>query len=100
MPSTWDMYATDGDGDGKSDPYNPHDAIHAAARYLQAGVCDVALVGGTEGVRVYDTADGHLVAQPFAEIQCEVVVDVDEAGDVFRPLDISRHPKDRVRHSA
>ena len=36
MPSTWDMYATDGDGDGKSDPYNPHDAIHAAARYLQA----------------------------------------------------------------
>lgn len=36
MPSTWDMYATDGNGDGKSDPYNPHDAIHAAARYLQA----------------------------------------------------------------
>lgn len=36
MPSTWDMYATDGDGDGKTDPYNPHDAIHAAARYLQA----------------------------------------------------------------
>ena len=36
MPSTWDMYATDGDGDGKSDPYNPKDAIHAAARYLQA----------------------------------------------------------------
>jgi len=36
MPSTWDMYATDGDGDGKSDPYNPTDAIHAAARYLQA----------------------------------------------------------------
>ena len=36
MPSTWDMYATDGDGDGKTDPYNPKDAIHAAARYLQA----------------------------------------------------------------
>lgn len=36
MPSTWDMYATDGDGDGKTDPYNPRDAIHAAARYLQA----------------------------------------------------------------
>jgi len=36
MPSTWDMYATDGDGDGKTDPYNPRDAIHAAARYLKA----------------------------------------------------------------
>lgn len=36
MPSTWEMYATDGDGDGKTDPYNPRDAIHAAARYLQA----------------------------------------------------------------
>ncbi|MGB0120089.1 MAG: lytic murein transglycosylase [Solirubrobacterales bacterium] len=36
MPATWDSYATDGDDDGKSDPYNPADAIHAAARYLQA----------------------------------------------------------------
>jgi len=36
MPATWESYATDGDGDGKSDPYNPKDAIHAAARYLQA----------------------------------------------------------------
>ena len=29
--------AIDGDGDGKADPYNPADAIHAAARYLQRG---------------------------------------------------------------
>ena len=36
MPATWDMYATDGDGDGTADPYNASDAIHAAARYLQA----------------------------------------------------------------
>lgn len=36
MPATWETYATDGDGDGTSDPYNPTDAIHAAARYLQA----------------------------------------------------------------
>jgi hypothetical protein len=27
-------YATDGDGDGIADPWNPHDAVHAAARYL------------------------------------------------------------------
>ncbi len=36
MPATWDMYGTDGDGDGKADPYNPKDAITSAARYLQA----------------------------------------------------------------
>lgn len=36
MPSTWDMYGTDANGDKKKDPYNPVDAICAAARYLQA----------------------------------------------------------------
>jgi len=36
MPATWDMYGTDGDGDGEADPYNPKDAITSAARYLQA----------------------------------------------------------------
>lgn len=36
MPATWDMYGTDGDGDGKDDPYNPRDAIHSAANYLSA----------------------------------------------------------------
>ncbi len=37
MPSTWDIYGVDADGDGKADPNNPQDAIFAAARYLQAG---------------------------------------------------------------
>jgi len=35
-PSTWDLYATDGDGDGAADAYDPADAIPAAARYLLA----------------------------------------------------------------
>ena len=34
--STRDGYATDGDGDGVADVWNPADAIHAAARYLHA----------------------------------------------------------------
>lgn len=29
-------YGTDGDGDGIADPWNPYDAVHAAARYLVA----------------------------------------------------------------
>ena len=36
MPSTWAMYGTDGNEDGRKDPYNPVDAIFAAARYLKA----------------------------------------------------------------
>jgi hypothetical protein len=36
MPSTWDRYGVDANDDGISDPYNPVDAIFAAARYLRA----------------------------------------------------------------
>ena len=36
MPATWKMYGTDGNKDGRKDPYNPVDAIFAAARYLKA----------------------------------------------------------------
>jgi hypothetical protein len=35
-PSTWDSYGVDGDHDGKTSPFDPQDAIPAAARYLQA----------------------------------------------------------------
>jgi len=36
MPATWTDWGTDGNGDGTKDPYNPWDAIVAAARYLKA----------------------------------------------------------------
>src|SRR5918994_7811617 len=36
MPSTWQRWGMDADGDGIADPWNPHDAIFAAARYLAA----------------------------------------------------------------
>jgi hypothetical protein len=36
IPSSWKAYGTDANGDGKKDPYNPVDAIFAAARYLKA----------------------------------------------------------------
>jgi hypothetical protein len=35
-PSTWDSYGVDGNDDGRSSPYDPADAIPAAARYLDA----------------------------------------------------------------
>jgi murein DD-endopeptidase MepM/ murein hydrolase activator NlpD len=36
MPSTWLRWGTDGNGDGIADPWNPDDAVFAAARYLAA----------------------------------------------------------------
>ncbi|MDP2712346.1 MAG: lytic murein transglycosylase [Solirubrobacteraceae bacterium] len=36
MPSSWAAYGVDANGDGEKDPYNPVDAIFAAARYLKA----------------------------------------------------------------
>jgi transglycosylase-like protein with SLT domain len=36
LPSTWGQYGVDVNNDGFQDPYNPADAIFAAARYLKA----------------------------------------------------------------
>ncbi|MCW3018069.1 MAG: Lytic transglycosylase catalytic, partial [Solirubrobacterales bacterium] len=36
LPSEWAQYGVDANGDGFKDPYNPADAIFAAARYLHA----------------------------------------------------------------
>lgn len=36
LPSTWEAWGVDGDGDGVADPWNPTDAVYAAARYLAA----------------------------------------------------------------
>ena len=36
MPPTWAAYGVDANKDGRKDPYNPVDAIFAAARYLKA----------------------------------------------------------------
>jgi hypothetical protein len=36
LPSSWETYGVDANGDGYKDPYNPADAIFAAARYLRA----------------------------------------------------------------
>jgi hypothetical protein len=44
LPSTWKRYGVDGNGDGRRNPYDPADAILAAARYLAAagGALDLA----------------------------------------------------------
>jgi hypothetical protein len=57
IPSSWKLYGVDANGDGKKDPYNPVDAIFAAARYLKAA-------GGQEDLRkaifAYNHADWYV----------------------------------------
>ena len=44
MPDTWVRWGMDGDGDGVADPWDPEDAVYAAARYLAAtgGTADIS----------------------------------------------------------
>jgi hypothetical protein len=57
IPSSWRMYGTDANDDGEKDPYNPVDAIFAAARYLKAA-------GGDDNMRraifAYNHADWYV----------------------------------------
>lgn len=41
LPSTWQQWGTDGDGDGTADPHDLDDAAAAAARYLCASGADL-----------------------------------------------------------
>lgn len=45
LPSSWAQYGVDANGDGYKDPYNPADAIFAAARYLRAAGGDTNIRG-------------------------------------------------------
>ncbi|WP_246355200.1 lytic murein transglycosylase [Nocardioides ungokensis] len=46
LPSTWDQYAADGDGDGRADPLDLDDAAAATAGYLCAGGRDLSTGAG------------------------------------------------------
>src|SRR5437588_151050 len=45
LPSSWALYGVDANDDGFKDPYNPADAIFAAARYLRAAGASADLAG-------------------------------------------------------
>jgi murein DD-endopeptidase MepM/ murein hydrolase activator NlpD len=57
MPATWKSYGVDANDDGLKDPFNPVDAIFAAARYLRAA-------GGDKDIRravfAYNHADWYV----------------------------------------
>ena len=57
MPPTWEAYGVDANADGRKDPFNPVDAICAAANYLEAS-------GGREdlsrAIFAYNHADWYV----------------------------------------
>jgi len=66
MPATWETYGVDANGDGVRDPYNPEDAIFAAARYLSAA----GMPGNTyDAIFAYNHADWY-VAEVLANAAC------------------------------
>jgi hypothetical protein len=57
MPATWKMYGVDANRDGEKDPYNPVDAIFAAARYLRAAGAETDL---RRAIFAYNHADWYV----------------------------------------
>jgi hypothetical protein len=66
MPETWAGYGVDANGDGVADPFNPEDAIFAAASYLRAAG---APTDWYNAVFAYNHADWY-VAEVLANAQC------------------------------
>jgi hypothetical protein len=57
IPSTWATYGVDANEDGRKDPYNPVDAVCAAARYLRAAGGDQDL---RQSIFAYNHADWYV----------------------------------------
>jgi murein DD-endopeptidase MepM/ murein hydrolase activator NlpD len=57
MPASWATYGVDANGDGVKDPYNPVDAIFAAARYLRAAGGDQDIA---KAIFAYNHADWYV----------------------------------------
>lgn len=56
LPSSWEIYGLDANGDGVKDPYNPVDAICAAAHYLKVAGGQKNLYGA---ILAYNHADWY-----------------------------------------
>ncbi|WP_341926878.1 lytic murein transglycosylase [Nocardioides psychrotolerans] len=73
IPSTWEMWSSDGDGDGAADPNDIDDAAWAAARYLCTGDQDLTTGSGwASSIYSYNHAQVyvdsvHTAATTYAE---------------------------------
>jgi membrane-bound lytic murein transglycosylase B len=63
IPSTWEMWRSDGDGNGTADPNDLDDAAYAAARYLCAGGHDLTTgAGWAAAVLSYNQSQSYVDA--------------------------------------
>lgn len=61
IPGTWALFEADGDRDGKSDPFNLHDAAAAAAEYLCRAGGDLSTDPGQQNaVFSYNRSDSYV----------------------------------------
>jgi Transglycosylase SLT domain/Peptidase family M23 len=75
IPSSWEMYGVDANGDGRKDPYNPVDAICAAASYLKAAGAHEDLY---DAIFAYNHADWYvqevlLYARAYGKLPSDLV---------------------------
>jgi hypothetical protein len=75
IPSSWEMYGLDANGDGREDPYNPVDAICAAASYLKAAGAHENLY---DAIFAYNHADWYvqdvlLYARAYGKLPTDLV---------------------------
>jgi murein DD-endopeptidase MepM/ murein hydrolase activator NlpD len=75
MPGTWEGYGVDANGDGRKDPYNPVDAICAAANYLDASGGSADLY---DAIFAYNHADWYvqevlLYAKAYGKLPTDLV---------------------------
>lgn len=75
LPSSWEAFGVDANGDGRKDPYNPVDAICAAANYLEiAGAHDDLY----QAIFAYNHADWYvqevlLYARAYGRLPSDLV---------------------------
>jgi hypothetical protein len=75
LPSSWEMYGLDANGDGRKDPYNPVDAICAAAHYLKVAGAQKNLY---DAILAYNHADWYaqevlLYARSYGRLPANLV---------------------------
>ncbi len=75
LPSSWEAFGVDANGDGKKDPYNPVDAICAAANYLEIAGAKKNLY---DAIFAYNHADWYvqevlLYARAYGRLPSDLV---------------------------
>ena len=97
IPSTWKMYASDGNGDGTSDPFNIYDAALAAAKYLCRAGGDLRTGDGLQRAvysynhdtayvnKVLALADEYAIAFSENRLPITSVTDAPEPSDTDLP---------------